>query len=170
MPHGKSLRAIGQSLESLGVIAFVLEKNGRSYIVRSDSLPDVARMEVTKDLSEKVWEAGGGGTRRRTVVTKDGSLRYEGPYIAWLDAQGRRKRRRRFSAQATGTMKVSQLLRTVGKHLDRLEPHAFSIYWTNNSAIVDYELPNGETVREVLSSDKLRELTVRSRARRSRRR
>jgi hypothetical protein len=169
MPHGKSLRAIGQSLESLGIIAFVMEKNGRSYIVRSDSLPEVSQLELKKDLSEKVWEAGG-GTRRRTVVSKDGALHYDGPYIAWLDAQGRRKRRRRFSAQATGTMKVSQLLRTLGKHLDRLEPHAFSIQWTNDSAIVDYELPGGETVREVLSSDKLRQLTVRSRVRRSRRR
>jgi hypothetical protein len=169
MPHGKSLRAIGQSLESLGIVAFVMEKNGRSYIVRSDSLPEVSQMELKKDLSEKVWEAGG-GTSRRTAVTKDGALRYDGPYIAWLDAQGRRKRRRRFSAQATGTMKVSQLLRTLGKHLDRLEPHAFSIQWTNDSAIVDYELPSGETVREVLSSDKLRQLTIRSRVRRSRRR
>ena len=170
MPHGKSLRAIGQSLESLGVIAFVLEKNGRSYIVRSDSLPDVSRVELKQSLSEKVWEAGGGTRRRRTALAKDGALRYDGPYIAWLDAQGRRKRRRRFSVQATGTVKVSQLLRTLGKHLERLEPHAFSIHWTNDSAVVDYELPNGETVREVLSSDKLRELTVRSRVRRSRRR
>jgi len=52
MPHAKSLRAIGQSLESLGVVAFIMEKNGRNYVVRSDSLPDVAQLESKKDLAE----------------------------------------------------------------------------------------------------------------------
>ena len=169
MPHTKSLRAIGQSLESLGVIAFVMEKNGRNYIVRSDSLPDVADLDSKKDLTEKVWDATS-GRRASRLIGDDGSLRYDPSYISWLDAQGRKRRRRRFSAQATGTMKVSQLLRTVGKHLDRVEPHAFSIRWTKDSVIIDYELADGQTMSEILPVDKLRELTVRARVRRARRR
>lgn len=168
MPHGKSLRAIGQSLEALGIVAFVMEKDGRNYIVRSDSLPDVSQVELKKDLTEKVWENK--SSRHNQLFGRDGLLRYDPSYVSWLDAQGRKKRRRRISAQATGTMKVSQLLRTVGKHLDRLEPHAFSIQWNRDSVIIDYQLSNGETAREILPAEKVRELTVRSRFRRARRR
>ena len=170
MPHAKSLRAIGQSLETLGVIAFVMEKDGRNYIVRSDSLPDISQLDVKKDLTEKVWDTTGSTSRHARLMGADGALRYDPPYVSWLDAQGRKKRRRRLSAQATGTMKVSQLLRTVGKHLDRFEPHAFTIRWTKENVIVDYELADGAIGREILPLDKIRELTVRSRFRRVRRR
>ena len=119
MPHAKSLRAIGQSLESLGVVLFVMEKNGRNYIVRSDTLPDIAKLDSKKDLSEKVWDSPTQARRHARLMREDGTLRYDQSYISWLDAQGRKKRRRRFSAQATGPMKDSQLLRTVGTHLDR---------------------------------------------------
>jgi len=170
MPHAKSLRAIGQSLESLGVVGFVVEKDGRNYVVRGDSLPNIAELDAKKDLSEKVWEVPSSGRRRTHLVKDDRSWHYDPAYVSWLDAQGRRKRRRRFSAQATGTMKVSQLLRTLGKHLDRLEPHSFSISWTKDAIVVDYQLGDGQQIREILLIDKLRELTVRSRARRARRR
>jgi len=170
MPHAKSLRAIGQSLETFGVVGFVMEKDGRNYVVRSDSLPDIAGLDAKKDLSEKVWDTPISGRRRSHLIGQDGSWHYEPAYISWLDAQGRRKRRRRFSAQTTGTVKVSQLLRTLGKHLDRLEPHAFSISWTKEAVIIDYQLNDGQQIREILLINKLRELTVRSRFRRARRR
>jgi hypothetical protein len=170
LPHAKSLRAIGQSLESLGVVvAFVMEKNGHNYIVRSDVLRDVAKVNLKTDLSEKVWEVTGGGTKASRLVRNDGSLSYDPPYVSWLDAQGRKRRRRRFSAQVTGTMKVSQLLRAVGKHLDRVEPHVFSIHWSKDGVLLDYELADGQTMREILTFAKLRELTLRSRFRRARR-
>ena len=166
MPHAKFLRAIGQSLESLGVVAFVMEKNGRNYVVRSDSLPGLADLDLKKDLTEKVWDIG---RRASRLKSEDGSLQYDPAYVSWLDAQGCKRRRRRFSAQATGTMKVSQLLRTVGKHLDRVEPHAFTIQWTNDSVLIDYQLADGQTMSEVFPLAKLRELTVRSRVQRARR-
>lgn len=147
-----------------------MEKNGRNYVVRSDSLPNIADMESKKDLSEKVWEPSRSGRKRLSFMDEDGALRYDPPYVSWLDAQGRKKRRRRFSAQATGTMKVSQLLRTLGRHLERVEPHAFSIRWLKDAVTVDYELADGQVIREVLTIEKLRELTVRSRVRRARRR
>ncbi len=170
MPHAKSLRAIGQSLESLGVVGFVVEKDGRNYVVRGDSLPNIKELDAKKDLSEKVWDTPVSGRRRTHLIEDDGSWHYDPAYVSWLDAQGRRKRRRRFSAQATGNMKVSQLLRTLGKHLDRLEPHSFSISWTKDGILVDYQLGDGQRIREIMLIDKLRELTVRSRVRRARRR
>ena len=170
MPHTKSLRAIGQSLESFGVVAFIMEKNGRNYVVRSDALPDMSEMNLKKSLSEKVWDPPISARRTARLVREDGALSYDPSYVSWLDAQGRKKRRRRFSAQATGTAKISQLLRTLGRHIDRFEPHSFTIAWTKESICVDYNLADGQLVREVLTVDKLRELTVRSRVRRSRRR
>ncbi len=170
MPHAKSLRAIGQSLEALGVVAFVMEKNGRSYIVSSDSLPDISSLNVKQSLSEKVWEIPSSTRRHVRALQPDGSLKYDVNYVSWLDAQGRKRRRKRLSAQTTGTSRVSQLLRTLGKHLDRMEPHAFTISWTGDAICVDYVMGDGERVREVLSIEKLRELTVRSRFRRARRR
>jgi len=170
MPHAKSLRAIGQSLESLGVVAFVMERDGRNYVVRSDSLPDIAQLDTRKSLSEKVWNSQKSSRRGAHLLRDDGSLHYEPSYVSWLDAQGRRKRRRRLSAQATGTMKFSQLLRSVGRHIDRLEPHAFTISWTKDSVSVEYDLGDGQKITEILSIDKLRELTVRMRVRRARRR
>ena len=147
-----------------------MEKNGRNYIVRSDALPDVTQLDLKTDMTEKVWEAKRADSKHSRLLGADGALKYEPPYVSWLDAQGRKKRRKRLSAQATGTMKVSQLLCTVGKHLDRVEPHAFSIQWNSDSVVVEYDLPTGETVREVLPLEKIRELTVRSRFRRARRR
>jgi hypothetical protein len=170
MPHAKTLRAIGQSLESLGVVAFVMEKNGRNYLIRSDSLPNIAALAEKRDLTEKVWERTSLSRRTSELLTDDGSLRYVPSYISWLDAQGRKKRRKRLSAQATGTMKLSQLLRAVGRHLDRLEPHAFSISWSRDGVVIDYELPDGRRISESLSKEKLRELTLRMRLQRSRRR
>ena len=170
MPHAKSLRAIGQSLESIGVVAFIMEKNGRNYIVRSDSLPDISELTHKQSLSEKVWDSAVSPRKGAHLIRDDGSLQYDPAYVSWLDAQGRKKRRKRFSAQATGTMKFSQLLRTIGRHIDRLEPHAFTVSWTPDSVSIDYDLGRDQKLTEVLPLDKLRELTVRMRVRRARRR
>ena len=63
MPHAKSLRAIGQSLESLGIIAFVMEKNGRSYILRSDQLPEIEKAKI-KVTAEQVLETSSPSSMR----------------------------------------------------------------------------------------------------------
>jgi hypothetical protein len=72
MPHAKSLRAIGQSLESLGVVAFVMERDGRNYVVRSDSLPDIAQLDTRKSLSEKVWDSQKSSRRGAHLLRDDG--------------------------------------------------------------------------------------------------
>lgn len=169
MPHTKALRAIGQSLESLGVSVFEIEKDGRDYVVRSDELPDIVQFTRKKSLSEKIWESPSGARKGVGLAQPDGSFRYVPSYVSWLDSQGRRKRRRRFSAQASSTHLLSQLLRTVGKHVDRVEPHALQIFWNENEVSVRYEPGTKELITEILSIDKLRELTLRMRFRRSRR-
>jgi hypothetical protein len=145
-----------------------MEKSGRSYVIRSDALPDISELDHKKSLSEKVWDFQSSSRGGAHLVRDDGTLHYDPTYIAWLDAQGRKKRRKRFSAQATGTKRFSQLLRTVGRHIDRLEPHAFTIAWTKDSVTIDYDLGDGQKIIENLEIDKVRELTVRMRVRRRR--
>ena len=170
MPHAKSLRAIGQSLEALGVVAFVMQKDGRNYVVRADSFPHLATVADKKNLSEKIWDLPSLAKKTSELLKENGSLSFLPTYVSWLDAQGRKKRRKRQSAQASGTMKLSQLLRTVGRHLDRLEPHAFTISWSATGATIHYELADGQQISEALSLEKLRELTLRMRFQRTRRR
>lgn len=170
MPHAKSLRAIGQSLESLGIVGFIMEKDGRNYVVRSDALPDIAALDLRKNVSEKVWESQNSSRKAARLARADGALHYDPSYVSWLDAQGKRKRRKRSSAQAAGSTKFSQLLRSLGRHIDRLGPHAFTISWTKDSVSIDYDLGDGQKITEILTIDKLRELTVRMRVRRARRR
>jgi hypothetical protein len=168
MPHAKSLRAIGQSLEALGVVAFVMQKDGRNYVIRADSLPSLTALAEKKSLSEKIWNLPSLAKKTSALMNENGALIFLPPYVSWLDAQGRKKRRKRQSAQATGTMKLSQLLRTVGRHLDRLEPHAFTISWSEKGAIIYYELADGQQISETLSVEKVRELTLRMRFQRTR--
>jgi hypothetical protein len=167
MPHTKSLRAIGQSLESIGIVAFIMEKNGRNYVVRSDSLPDISELSHKQSLSEKVWDAAVSARKGGHLIRDDATLQYDPAYVSWLDAQGRKKRGKRFSAPATGTKKVSQLLRVVGRLIDKLDPYAFTISWTQDSVSIDYDLGDGQKITEILAIDKLRELTVPIRVRRA---
>ena len=61
-----------------------------------------------------------------------------------------------------------QLLRTLGRHLDRVEPHDFRIVWSDGAAVsLDYQRPDGSWVQEMLTTAKLRELTLQNRLRRA---
>jgi hypothetical protein len=166
MPHSKFLRAIGDSLQFLGVVNFVIEKAGSSFVVRSAEPVDPARL-IKPNVSERVWETQTSSRRHAKLFREDGALHYEDSYVSWLDAQGKRKRRKRFSAQASGTKNLPQLLRTLGRHLDRVEPHAFRVSWGEKEVHIDYQLADGTRGQEILSIAKLRELTVRSRFRRA---
>ena len=170
MPYSKSLRVIGQSLEALRIDAFVVEKRGQNFVVRSESLPPSPELSLKKNLLEEIWHSSGPDHKHTLPPGGDRWLLYRPPYLSWLDAQGQHKRRRRFSAQATGSKTLSQLLRTLGKHLDRVDTTSFQIYWSPGSVIVDYEVAGGDHVRESLGMRKLHELGVRMRLRRAPRR
>jgi len=169
MPLSKFLRAVGDSLQFLGVTNFVLEKAGAGFVVRTAAPIETGKLNKP-NLSEKVWETQASSRRHANLLREDGALHYENSYISWLDAQGKRKRRRRFSAQSSATKNLPQLMRTLGRHLDRVEPHAFRISWGDQEVHLDYQRMDGKQIQEILSIDKLRELTVRSRFRRAPRR
>jgi hypothetical protein len=166
MPHSKFLRAVGDSLHFLGVTSFILEKAGSGFVVRTAQPVEPTKL-LKPNLSEKVWETQTSSRRHAKLFREDGALHYEDSYVSWLDAQGKRKRRKRFSVQASATMNLPQLLRTLGRHLDRVEPHSFRISWGEQEVHLDYQLADGSQHQEILSIAKLRDLTVRSRFRRA---
>jgi len=116
MLQSKSLRAIGQSLEILRVEAFELEKEDYSYVVRSKSLSPTSQWIFRNSVVERVWDSPG-AAQNSTQVGNDW-LRYDSTDISWLDAQGRKSRRSASFAQVRGVSRLSQLLRTLGEHLD----------------------------------------------------
>jgi hypothetical protein len=166
MPHSKFLRAVGDSLQFLGVTNFVLEKAGSGFVVRTAEPVESVKL-LKPNVSEKVWEMQTSSRRHTKLFRDDGALHYEQSYISWLDAQGKRRRRKRVSAQSSATKNLPQLMRTLGRHLDRVEPHAFRISWGDQEVHLDYQLADGSRIQEILSIAKLRELTMRSRFRRA---
>ena len=165
MAHAKTFRAVGESLESLGVRTFTLEKAGQGVTVRTSDPLDPSKL-AKANLSEKDWEIEASSRRQAKLFREDGVLRYDANYISWLETQGQRKRHNRFSAQSS-TKNLAQLMRSLGRHLDRVEPHKFRISWGDAEVHLDYQLPDGSRIQEVLNIAKLDELTMRSRYRRS---
>ena len=164
MAHAKTFRAVGESLESLGVRTFTLEKAGQGVTVRTSDALDPSKL-AKANLSEKDWEIEASSRRQAKLFREDGVLRYDADYISWLETQGQRKRHNRFSASSKKTL--AQLMRSLGRHLDRVEPHKFRISWGDAEVHLDYQLPDGSRIQEVLNIAKLDELTMRSRFRRS---
>ena len=164
MAHAKTFRAVGESLESLGVRTFTLEKAGQGVTVRTSDPLDPSKL-AKANLSEKDWEIEASSRRQAKLFREDGVLRYDADYISWLETQGQRKRHNRFSASSKKSL--AQLMRSLGRHLDRVEPHKFRISWGDAEVHLDYQLPDGSRIQEVLNIAKLDELTMRSRFRRS---
>jgi hypothetical protein len=169
MFYAKSLRAIGQSLEILRVESFELEKKGDQYVVRSASILPTSQWIVRNNIAGKFLEPPSGDPIMTHPTGGDGWLCYDPFDIRRLDARGRRKRRRRAFGQMRGAKRLSQLLRTIGEHLDRVEVTTFSIFWAPDSVSVDYQIPGGNCARESFSIEKLLELGLHWRFRRSRR-
>ena len=168
MPHSRSLRAIGQSLERLHVEGFALDKKNDSHIVRSESLTATRQWILRNSLVETVWDSPAREQKSTQLTGGDGWLSYDPVTISRLNAQGRRKRRGHSFAQ-TGEPRLSDLLRTVGDQLDILQANNFSILWRPDSVSVEYQTSGGQRERKDFSIEKLRELSLRLKFRRAHR-
>src|ERR1041384_2776926 len=92
MPHAKSLRAIGQSLEGLGVVAFVMQKDGRNYVIQADSFPHLASLADKKNLSEKIWDLPSLAKKTSELLKENGSPRLLPTYFLSLACPGAKKK------------------------------------------------------------------------------
>jgi hypothetical protein len=162
MVHAKSLRVIGQSLEVARLAAFELEKDGQYYVVRSDSLTQTREWILQNALSENEFSER--PTRQPTVKR---SLGFSPRDISRLDAEGQKRRRNQSSSHMQESSKLSQLLRTLGDHLDRTGVSAFHISWLPDSVSVDYQRPDGESDLRRFTPEKLQQLGLHTRFRRS---
>lgn len=164
MTYSLSLRAIGQSLEILKLVAFDLDKDGDDYVLNSDSLTKTGEWILRNTLS--VAEIiGGDGDPPASSRT----LRFSPPDILRLNTVGQKRRRDTASLEMPKPTKLSQLLRTLGDHLDRTRTNEFHISWKPDAVLVDYRLAGGAMDRRTFTPEKLQQLGSLSRFRRSRR-
>jgi hypothetical protein len=142
MSHAKSLRVIGQKLDLAKVSLFEVKHDGENYIVTSDSMARTAEWILRYASSEDFAPFRRAGTKtplevKPVVFTKSDLKRLD----------NREMRRRRDASQSEPQLKLSQLLRSLGDHLDTNRARTFSISWTPNSVIVDYKKSGGLTDR-----------------------
>ena len=79
--------------------------------------------------------------------------------ISRLDAQGQKRRRNHPTATARASSNsLSQQLRALGGHLDRIEVSSFRLMWSSDSATLYYQRSNGERNSRVFMAEELRQL------------
>jgi hypothetical protein len=166
MPHSSSLRAIGQSLETFRVEAFALDAKSHSHVVRSESLTPTRQWILRNSLVETVWDSPARDHKGAQLTGGDGWLCYDPVSLARLEAQGRKKRQIH-SLPQTHDPKLSDLLRTLGEHLDIMQANTFGIIWAPDSVSVEYDTAHGRRERKDFSVEKLRELSLHLRFRRA---
>src|SRR5688500_20282219 len=71
--------------------------------------------------------------------------------ISRLDAQAQ-KRRKKHTIAGRPPISLSQQLRALGSHLDRIEVCAFRVAWTGGAAILGYEWSHGEAIHNCFTS------------------
>ena len=160
MAYAKSLRVIGQSLEVARVTTFELEKDGQDYLVQSDSLTRTGEWILRQAIGERDLIA-------QSSVTVNRPLRFTPVVISQLDSYGRKQRRNHASPQTQGSNKLSQLLRSLGDHIERTEIGAFHVSWTPHSVSINYKKPDGKTDSRTFTPEKLQQLGLHIRFRRS---
>jgi hypothetical protein len=165
MAYAESLRAIGQSLEIVHVENFRLEKEGDSYVVRSESLTPARLWILSNSLVEDVRDSPPLDPKTTQLTTGEGSFCYRPPDIARLDAQERRKRQNHGITQLPQKT-LAQLLRTLGEYLDAKEATTFHISCAPDSMSVDYQIPAGISERKDFTVERLYKLALYSRFRR----
>ena len=163
MQYALSLRAIGQSLEMLRLQTFSLETKGQVYIVRSDSLTAAHEWILRNSLTDNVSDVASENTER---TVGDGSLRYGPREIARLHAQIEKKSRQQKGREEHT---LPGLLHALGELLDMKEASALDISWTPQAALVEYCTPDGICERKDFTIEKLHQLALRSKFRRSHR-
>ena len=168
MQYALSLRAIGQSLEMLRVQMFSLETKGQTYIVRSDLLTATHEWMLKSILTDNLSDSA--ASKNTELTVGDRSLRYGPREIARLNAQNEKKRRQQGFERGSEAHKLPDLLRALGEHLDMKEASALDISWTPEAVLVEYCTPDGICERKDFTIEKLHQLALRSKFRRTYRR
>lgn len=154
--YARSLRAIGQALETLHISAFSLAKEAGKYVVR-DWEPS-----FLKALADEFQPIGDFAGERKS----GNILVYNGSDAERLETLGRS---RRGSNENIDTNTVSSGLRLVGDFLDQKKASTFNIQWSIESVRVAFETASGSPKETSFTMKTLKDLAVVMYLRRSRR-
>lgn len=127
----------------------------------SDSLTQTGEWVLRHALSRNDFSEQ---TPRQSTVTR--SVRFSSIDISRLDEQAQMQRRNH-SSLVDPYARLSQLLRTLGDHLDGMSVSAFQISWVSDSVSVGFQLPDGQIDSRTFTAEKLQQLGLSSRFRRS---
>jgi hypothetical protein len=149
--YSESLRAIGDSLDVLGISTFYLEKQADNYIVRPTT-GSTTKKTFLKRIAEKLK-----GSRKPDKQSSQ-PLCYTPTDISRV--AGDQQWQHRKTNIMPDAHKLAQLLRVVGFHLDRKEASAFTISMSSDLLIVWYETSGGHQQRESFTLENLYDLAV----------
>ena len=161
MGHAKSLRVIGQSLEVAKLRVFELQTDGPNYILSSDALTKIGEWILRHALSRDDI------SDQRAPQSVIRVVSFGQSDISRLDDQAQKLRRNDSSPHTETYSRLSQLLRTLGDHLDRTQVGTFHISWTSDSVSVDFQSLDGQSNSRQFTPEKLQQLGSHSRFRRS---
>ena len=147
MTHSRFLRVIGQRLELSKISQFQIEHDGEDYTVTSDLMSRTAEW-ILRYATTQETVAMDRRLRAHTVINLN-PITFRQADLIRLDLAEAKRRRELLEAQPP--TKLSHRLRIVGAQLDKSAARTFSIFWTPNSAVVDYKRAGGFTDRLRLS-------------------
>jgi hypothetical protein len=161
LSYAQSLRAIGVSLEVLGISSFNLEKDGEDYIVY------VTASEPTRAKSFGKRIAGILRWSHNSDKKPCDLLTYTLSDILRLDSEQRLQYTK--ANLMPDTHKLAQVLRVIGDQLDRKEACAFTISISGTAVSVWYEISGGHQTHESFTVESLYDFAVHMYLRRSKR-
>jgi hypothetical protein len=161
MLHARSLRVIGQLLDSARVATFELERHGQYYELWSDALTNADEWHLRKALGDNF------SVQSSERYNSKCSGCFSSADISRLDAKGQKKQRNPLFSKMQASRSLSQLLRALGDHLDRHEVSAFHISWAPDSVSLVI-FPTGALVieRTTLTAERLQQMSLLMRLRR----
>lgn len=144
LSYAQLLRAIGQAVDAVGLNCFELYNIGAEYIL----VPKRSAPTKIIALATKLWGRSLDSSKRRLLDL--GRLPITTSDIDRLDREGRSRRGRAYR-----TANLSLSLRTLGYYLDEKQAVTFSISWSPEFVIVQYQTPNGNHVLQDFTTQSL---------------
>jgi hypothetical protein len=147
-------------LEAARLAVFELRTEGEDLLVETAALTQTAEWILRRGLYDH-WKE----ETDRSAINQ--TVRFTPLDISRLDHQARRQRVAGSTPNRPTFNKLSQLLRTVGEHLDRTEANSFRVLWGSAAISVDSASPDGHHDVRTFSAEQLEQLGSSLRFRRS---
>jgi hypothetical protein len=155
--HAKSLRVIGQMLETAGITIFKIKNERRGYYAVKSKLSTTVAEWISQTIVGSESSDPGLPIHAGCFTPFD---------ISRLDTQGEKERWNYVVGDLDATNTLSQLLRTLGDCLDRIGTTAFQLSWNTDSIAVDWKDLSGYSELCSFSVEKLQHMDWHLRLRR----